>query len=86
MLIDCDRCEVRGLSCSDCVVNVLLGGQMPDLDAAEQKAIGVLADAGMIPPLRLRLVEAEEASNDKSDRKKFVETWPRGLPDVRSAG
>ena len=24
-VIDCDRCEVRGLACGDCVVGVLLG-------------------------------------------------------------
>lgn len=27
-----------------------------DLDAAEQGAVGVLADAGLVPPLRLRRV------------------------------
>lgn len=55
MLIDCDVCEVRGPACSDCVVSVLLG--VPDggaeLDRAEQVAIGTLADAGLVPPLRL---------------------------------
>ncbi|MGH8879574.1 MAG: hypothetical protein ACRD0P_19870, partial [Stackebrandtia sp.] len=55
MLIDCDRCEARGLACSDCVVSVLLG--MPEhgaeLDGTEQRAIGVLAEAGLVPPLRL---------------------------------
>ena len=25
MVIDCERCEVRGLACGDCVVGVLLG-------------------------------------------------------------
>jgi hypothetical protein len=25
MVIDCDRCEVRGIACGDCVVGVLLG-------------------------------------------------------------
>jgi hypothetical protein len=25
MVIDCDRCEVRGLACGECVVGVLLG-------------------------------------------------------------
>lgn len=55
MLIDCETCAVRGLACSDCVVSVLLG--VPDdgaeLDTPEQDAIGVLADAGLVPPLRL---------------------------------
>ena len=55
MLIDCDACEVRGPACPDCVVSVLLG--VPDdgaeLDRTEQHAIGVLAAAGLVPPLRL---------------------------------
>ena len=25
MVIDCDRCEVRGIACGDCVIGVLLG-------------------------------------------------------------
>lgn len=29
MVIDCDRCEVRGLACGECVVGVLLG--VPDV-------------------------------------------------------
>jgi hypothetical protein len=54
--IDCDTCEVRGLACGDCVITVLLGAAPAgvDLDAAEQVAIGVLADTGLVPPLRLR--------------------------------
>jgi hypothetical protein len=58
MLIDCDTCVVRGLACKECVVSVLLGppnGRM-ELDDAEQSALAVLADAGMVP--RLRLVAA----------------------------
>ncbi|MGN6612813.1 MAG: hypothetical protein ACTHLJ_13660 [Angustibacter sp.] len=56
MHIDCDSCEVRGLACGDCVVTVLLGAppEGVELDAAEQAAIGVLADTGLVPPLRLR--------------------------------
>ena len=52
MIIDCDSCAVRGLECGDCVVTVLLRGPA-DLDAREQAAIAVLAEAGMLPPLRL---------------------------------
>jgi hypothetical protein len=54
--IDCDTCQVRGPACGDCVVTVLLGTppQGVELDAAEQAAIGVLADTGLVPPLRLR--------------------------------
>lgn len=55
MHIDCDTCEVRGLACGDCVVTVLLGAPPAgvELDAAERQAIAVLADSGLVPPLRL---------------------------------
>jgi hypothetical protein len=53
MIIDCDSCAVRGLECGDCVVTVLLRGSADDLDNRERAAIAVLAEAGMLPPLRL---------------------------------
>ena len=56
MLIECDRCVMRDIACSDCVVTVLLSAPGPDgeLGEAERRALKVLADARMIPPLRLR--------------------------------
>jgi hypothetical protein len=55
MLIDCDTCAVRGHGCADCVMTVLLAAPPAgvELDATEQAAIGVLADHGLVPPLRL---------------------------------
>jgi hypothetical protein len=63
MVIDCSRCVMRGAGCQDCVVAVLkparATGYLPKvagyLDEAEVQALGVLADAGMVPPLRLAL-------------------------------
>lgn len=54
MRIDCDSCAVRGLACHDCVVTVLLGPP-PELefDDDERRALDVLADSGLVPPLRL---------------------------------
>jgi len=52
MLIDCDTCTVRGEACGDCVVGVLLGTPSA-LDIEEQRALGVLAASGLVPPLRL---------------------------------
>jgi hypothetical protein len=50
--IDCDDCAVRGHGCQDCVVSVLLG--VPEtLLADEQRALEVLAAAGLAPRLRL---------------------------------
>jgi hypothetical protein len=52
--IDCDTCEVRGLACHDCVVTVLLGPP-PEMafDDEECRALDVLADSGLVPPLRM---------------------------------
>lgn len=52
--IDCDTCLVRGLSCHDCVVTVLLGPP-PELgfDAEEELALEVLSNSGLVPPLRM---------------------------------
>jgi len=51
MTIECDRCEVRGLACGSCAAP-LIAGQEPDLGPAELRALTVLANAGLIPPLR----------------------------------
>ncbi len=52
MIIDCDSCQMRGLACSDCVVSVLLA-PTPRLDGDQRDAIDALAEAGLVPPLRL---------------------------------
>jgi hypothetical protein len=56
MLIDCDRCEMRDIACDDCVVTALLGAP-PDVEIAEETAVAlrVLADGGLVPPLRMQL-------------------------------
>jgi hypothetical protein len=48
MLIDCDRCGIRGAGCSGCLVTALLDVDTPAarLDAAEARAIEVFARAG----------------------------------------
>ena len=57
MLIDCDTCAMRDIACSDCVMTMLLGGaDQPghaDFDDEEQRAVDLLAGAGLIAPLRL---------------------------------
>lgn len=54
--VDCDSCIVRGPSaCGDCLVTVLLGAPPAgvEIDSEERAALGVLAAAGVVPPLRL---------------------------------
>ncbi len=59
MIIDCQSCEVREIHCADCVVTALLGHEpmvgdsSVDLDYAEQVALSVLAESGLVSPLRL---------------------------------
>lgn len=66
VVIDCDRCSLRGIGCGDCVVTVLLGGPPygVELDDAERDALEVLSGAGLVPPLRM--VEAvDERSGER---------------------
>lgn len=54
MLIDCDTCQMRDTPvCDDCVVTVIFDEGILDIDAEEQDAIAALADAGLVPKLRL---------------------------------
>ncbi|HWC35703.1 MAG TPA: hypothetical protein VG650_12870 [Mycobacteriales bacterium] len=55
VIIDCERCEMRDVACDDCVVSFLLAappvGELADEEAG---ALAVLADGGLVPPLRMR--------------------------------
>ncbi len=54
MLIDCESCIAGPAACSGCVVSVLLGPPINGhLESEEERAIGVLSDSGLVPPLRL---------------------------------
>jgi hypothetical protein len=54
VIIDCDKCAIRGVGCSDCLVTVLLDAPgTVELTDPELKAIGALADEGLVPKLRL---------------------------------
>jgi hypothetical protein len=64
MIVDCDRCEVRGDACAECVITVLLGtppGEL-ELDRADRRALDTLAAAGMVPPLQLVAREGGDAA------------------------
>jgi hypothetical protein len=66
MLIDCDSCVVKGAACGGCVVSVMLGAPPAgvEVDEAERRALEVLADAGVVP--HLRLVTADNLDMDVS--------------------
>lgn len=67
MIVDCDRCEVRGDACGECVITVLLGAPPEglELDGADRRALDTLAAAGMVP--RLQLVECDEGHGERRE-------------------
>ncbi len=78
--VDCNRCVARGSGCSDCVISVLLGvpeGQVVsgvDLEDDERAALAVLAESGLLPPLRLvEGVSAPEPENFLWSEGRFAE-------------
>lgn len=76
--IDCASCDVRGLACGDCVVTVLLGTPPSWLDDEDQRALGVLAESGLIPPLRLVTSADPAADPATAARRKTLSTSMRG--------
>lgn len=71
MNIDCGTCQAPATACSDCVVSVLLGPITPAAFVPDEHtcALGVLADSGLIPPLRLVPPAPEQTSQASRGRR-----------------
>lgn len=58
MEISCDDCVMEAsAACDDCVVTFICGrepGEAVVIDAAEARAVRMLGEAGLVPPLRRR--------------------------------
>jgi hypothetical protein len=58
LTIDCDECVMRDTrACDDCVVSFVVGrepGEALVIDVAEERAVRMLAGAGLVPRLRHR--------------------------------
>ena len=58
LTIDCDECVMQATSaCDDCVVTFLCSREPDDaviVDVSEVRALRLLADTGLTPPLRHR--------------------------------
>jgi hypothetical protein len=55
MMIDCQTCTMRDISCGDCVVSVLLNitaAPASEISNNQISALSVLSDKGLVPPLR----------------------------------
>lgn len=65
MLIDCDECRMQHTTaCADCVVTHLLedlAGPI-ELDPDQAEALELLADAGLVAPLRMLSREEGDAA------------------------
>ena len=61
MIIDCQQCEMRAVACDDCVVTALLGAPAGEEIGGETlTALRVLADGGLVSPLRMHWPEPSE--------------------------
>jgi hypothetical protein len=58
MIIDCDRCEVRGRACGDCVVGVFLGLPSVSDTAPERRDLPSGAHAMQLDAPERRALEA----------------------------
>jgi hypothetical protein len=92
MKIDCGRCEMRGAGCQDCVITVLEPGEAAGhsaqrlgyLGEAEVRALGVLAAAGLVPPLRFSLPGSTAPSG--STVLPGARAWTRrSFPDTKAS-
>jgi hypothetical protein len=52
--VDCGRCVLRAVACSDCLIGALVGPPRPvEWDETELRAIEALVEGGLVPKLRL---------------------------------
>jgi hypothetical protein len=62
MEISCDDCVMQHTrACDDCVVSFIVGrepGEAIVIDVEEERAVRMLADAGLVPELRHRRTQA----------------------------
>jgi hypothetical protein len=58
LVIDCDDCSLRdSAACGDCLVTFICArepGEAVVVDVAEERALRLLADSGLVPPVRHR--------------------------------
>ena len=53
LTIDCFECVMRATdACADCVVSFVVGREPLVIDADEERAVRMLAKAGLVPRLR----------------------------------
>jgi hypothetical protein len=55
MKLDCSTCTQRDIACGDCVVSLFLSFPTGsnEINAAEAAAVEVMAEAGLVPHIRM---------------------------------
>lgn len=58
LIVECDRCALRGVGCGDCAIGAIIGKSRPaaaydgaELTGEDRRALSVLASAGLGPEL-----------------------------------
>lgn len=58
LVIDCSDCSLRATdACSDCLVTFICDREVDEavvIDVAEERALRLLSDSGLVPPVRHR--------------------------------
>jgi hypothetical protein len=62
MIIDCDRCTVRGVACESCAITFITGTVTFDTEAAPARAPAAPGTAGSVPAADARARSASAAA------------------------
>ena len=65
MILDCQSCVMRDVACDDCVVTALLGPMSINLEQ-DRPMLDSLAQAGLVPPLRLIRGQGQTSDTETS--------------------
>jgi len=57
MKVDCSTCTQRDIACGDCVVSLFLSFPSGEITNDELAAMEVMADAGLVPHVRMAAPE-----------------------------
>ncbi|MEN9711723.1 MAG: hypothetical protein RL441_1715 [Actinomycetota bacterium] len=65
MKLDCSTCTQRDIACGDCVVSLFLSFPTAanEIDADELAAVEVMAQAGLVPHVRMSEDDSESAKH-----------------------
>lgn len=74
MLIDCDRCSVRGSGCAECIVSIVLPSvpERPGLDATDTAALEAFGRVGFEVTVLSTTVRRPERRRGRGSRRGYA--------------